>query len=92
LDCGFNNIVNDGAVALGEALKVNASLTELWLDENSIGDEGAAALGEALKSNAVLTQLHLGLWEESLLVMASREFHTRSASDGKQTVLFASSD
>jgi Leucine Rich repeat len=47
-------------VALGEALKVNTSLTKLRLSGSSIGDEGAASLLEALtKCNTTLTELDL---------------------------------
>ena len=45
------------ASALGEALKVNRSLTTLDLSSNSFGDAGASALGEALKVNRSLTTL-----------------------------------
>ena len=47
------------ASALGEALKVNRSLTTLDLSSNSFGDAGASALGEALKVNRSLTMLTL---------------------------------
>ena len=42
--------------AIGEALKENTSLTEIYLADNIIGDEGAKAIGEALKENTSLTK------------------------------------
>ena len=44
---------------LADALKVNASLTTLYLYNNNFGDEGAASLADALKVNASLTVLNL---------------------------------
>ena len=45
--------------AIGEALKVNTSLTKINLYENNIGDEGGKAIGEALKVNISLTEIIL---------------------------------
>ena len=56
---GLNQIGADGAIAIVEALKVNAVVTTLFLSNNSIGDEDAKAIAEALKVNAVLTKLYL---------------------------------
>jgi len=56
-----NNIGDDGAKAIAEALKVNVVLTELRLGGNTIGNEGAKAIAEALKVNTVVTELNLGL-------------------------------
>ena len=56
----WNEIGDEGAKAIAEALKVNTVLTRLRLGENKIGDEGAKAIAEALKVHAVLTELHLG--------------------------------
>ena len=44
---------------LSLALKVNTSLTSLFLSFNSIGDEGANSLSEALRVNTSLTSLKL---------------------------------
>ncbi len=49
-----SGIGDDGAKAIAEALKVNAVVTKLWLNNNKIGDDGAKAIAEALKVNAVL--------------------------------------
>ena len=50
-DLWLNNssIGDEGAVALGEALRVNASLTSINLYKNKICQEGAVALASALK-------------------------------------------
>ena len=57
---GVNNRIGDeGAKALGEALKNNTTLTILDLMCNRIGDEGGQALGEALQNNTALTRLDL---------------------------------
>ena len=53
----FNEIGDQGATAIGEALKVNGALTELWLNRNKIGDQGATAIAEGLKFNGALTNL-----------------------------------
>ena len=55
-----NNIGDEGAKAIAEALKVNAVMTTLNLRVNNIGVEGAKAIAEALKVNAVLNKLSLG--------------------------------
>jgi Ran GTPase-activating protein 1 len=57
LHLGLNQIGAEGAIAIAEALKVNAVLTELSLWINNIGPEGAIAIAEALKVNAVLKNL-----------------------------------
>jgi len=47
---GYGNSVkigDVGASAIAEALRVNASLTVLWLTNNSISEEGKAALRAA---------------------------------------------
>jgi Leucine Rich repeat len=51
LDLGSNCIGNEGALALGDALKDNATLAVLHLVMNGIGDEGAQALADALKGS-----------------------------------------
>jgi hypothetical protein len=51
---GENNIGDDGAKAIAEALKVNAVKTTVLLGDNNIGDEGAIAIAEVLKDIAVV--------------------------------------
>ena len=40
LHLGRNNIGDEGAKAIAEALKVNAVLTKLWLGSNNLGNAG----------------------------------------------------
>merc|ERR1712217_388073 len=54
--CGIDD---KGAIAIADALKVNASLTELDLADNLIGSEGAIAIADALKVNTSLMDLNL---------------------------------
>ena len=56
-----NSIMDEGAIAIAEALKVNAGLTSVDLQFNKIGNEGAKAIAEALKVTAVLTKLDIGV-------------------------------
>ena len=61
VNLSYNEEIGDeGAKALAEALKVNATVEVLALDDCGIGDDGAAALAEALGSNTSLMKLHLG--------------------------------
>ena len=54
-----NKIKDEGAIALGEALKMNKSLKELELMECGIGPNGGKALAAALsEGTAVLTKLN----------------------------------
>eukprot|EP00944_MAST-04C_sp_MAST-4C-sp1_P014138 g14138.t1 len=55
-----NNIGNEGAKYLGEALKVNTSLKKIDLWDNNIGNEGAKYIAEALKVNTSLKEINLG--------------------------------
>jgi hypothetical protein len=61
---GGNNIGDQGAITLGEALKDNATLTHLDLSWNKIGDEGASGIGKGLKANSTLTSL--SLWSNEI--------------------------
>jgi hypothetical protein len=44
----FNEIGDQGAIALGAALKLNRGLTSLFIANNGITEEGAAAIADAL--------------------------------------------
>ncbi|KAL0229348.1 hypothetical protein GEMRC1_013966 [Eukaryota sp. GEM-RC1] len=59
LDLRCNRIGSEGARALAEALKVNSTIIEIYLDKNSIGPEGARALAEALKVNSTIIEIYL---------------------------------
>jgi hypothetical protein len=49
----------EGATALADALKVNATVTHLGLRCNNLGDEGASALANALTENTSVTSIYL---------------------------------
>ena len=55
-----NQISDEGATALAQAMKGNTTMQELYLGHNQISDEGATALAQALKGNTTLQQLYLG--------------------------------
>ena len=52
----LNNIGDEGAKAIGEALKVNSSLTAIGLGNNNIGDEGRQFLTDAWLQNRENTE------------------------------------
>jgi Ran GTPase-activating protein (RanGAP) involved in mRNA processing and transport len=54
LDLAGNDIRDEGAIALGEALTTNTSLKTLFLQNNSIQDDGGKALGLGLKHSQTL--------------------------------------
>jgi len=54
-----NNIGDEGAKMISDALKRNTALTLLDLSDNNIGDEGARMISDALKCNTTLTELNL---------------------------------
>jgi Ran GTPase-activating protein (RanGAP) involved in mRNA processing and transport len=47
------------ATALGNALRVNSALQELYLYGSSLGDDGACALAEGLRLNSMLRKLDI---------------------------------
>ena len=49
-----------GAVALGDSLKANCTLTDVSLASNHVNDAAAVGLAEMLTSNQTLTALELG--------------------------------
>ncbi|MBP9693292.1 MAG: hypothetical protein KBE16_01095 [Alphaproteobacteria bacterium] len=59
----FYKMNTTGTEVLAGFLKVNKTLTNLELEDNSVGDEGAQVLADALKENRTLTSLYLGLNE-----------------------------
>ena len=50
-------IVTTGASCLGELLKVNNSLQELYMKGNIIGDDGMSSVADGLQHNNTLTKL-----------------------------------
>ena len=59
LDLSNNQISDEGATALAQAMKGNTTLQRLYLDNNQISDEGATALAQAIKGNTTLHRLDL---------------------------------
>lgn len=54
-----NDIGNDGAIALSEALSFNVALSRLSIKENGITDEGLPQLTFSLRSKPQLTSLNI---------------------------------
>jgi hypothetical protein len=48
----YNSIRDEGAIAIAEALKVNAVLTTLVLQSNNLGDAGKTAVQDAVKGRS----------------------------------------
>ncbi|CAE7941950.1 NLRC3, partial [Symbiodinium necroappetens] len=58
-----NDIGDEGAKALADALKSNCTVTHVNLEFNMIGGQGAKAFADALKSNCTVTDVNLyGNW------------------------------
>lgn len=60
LDLSWNGFGNEGALALGEALKFNNTLVYLDLGNNRINDEGVGMLCRGLETNDTLRTLKVG--------------------------------
>jgi hypothetical protein len=54
-----NQIGNEGARALADALRENTTVRHIFLRENGIGAEGARALVDGLRENATLMAMYL---------------------------------
>src|ERR1700729_2155198 len=54
-----NQIGDEGAKAIADALKVNNNITDIDLAYNQIGTEGAKAIADALKVNHTITNVYL---------------------------------
>ncbi|KAL0238297.1 hypothetical protein GEMRC1_012770 [Eukaryota sp. GEM-RC1] len=68
-----DHIGNEGAIAVAEALKVNSTVTQIYLQCNSIGNEGIMALAEALKVNSTVTEIYLNcnsIGNEGIMALA----------------------
>jgi Ran GTPase-activating protein (RanGAP) involved in mRNA processing and transport len=64
LNLSGNEISDQGAAALFEALEANTGLEALFLNENRIGDEAASALARMLGKNRTLQEVYL--WDNRL--------------------------
>ena len=62
MDISVNNIGNDGAVSIGEALESNNTLQDLDLCDNEIGNDGAVAVIRGIARN---TNTHLSILDIS---------------------------
>lgn len=60
LDLSWNGFGNEGALALGEALKFNTTLVHLNLNNNRITNEGVGMLSRGLEHNDTLQILQVG--------------------------------
>lgn len=60
LDLSWNGFGNEGALALGEALKFNNTLVYLDLNNNRITNEGVGMLCKGLEANDTLRALMVG--------------------------------
>lgn len=60
LDLSWNGFGNEGALALGEALKFNNTLVQLNLNNNRLTDEGVSMLCRGLEFNETLRVLWVG--------------------------------
>ena len=70
-DC---KIGDDGAVALAEILKHNATLKQLDIRDNNIGDNGAIALADSLKHNNTVKFIDLSynkIGEEGIIALVA---------------------
>ena len=65
-----DNICDGGLRPIAEVLKVNKSITSLFLALNNIGDKGMIPLAGALKVNMTLTELDL--WSNNVGVTGAR--------------------
>jgi ankyrin repeat protein len=59
IDLVHNNIGDNGAIAIANAVKFNKNITNINLFDNEISDIGAGALAEALKVNINITEIVL---------------------------------
>lgn len=60
LDLSWNGFGNEGALAMGEALKFNITLVHLNLNNNRLTNEGASMLCRGLEFNDTLRVLTVG--------------------------------
>lgn len=62
LDLSWNGFGNEGALAMGEALKFNNTLVHLNLNNNRLTNEGVGMLCKGLEFNDTLRVLLVGGW------------------------------
>jgi len=59
LNLGWNDVGDDGALAIANALRVNSTLRVLDLFWNIIGNDGTRAIADSLRVNRMLQTLYL---------------------------------
>lgn len=60
LDVSMNGFGNDGALALGDALRLNSCLVYVDVSSNGITNEGASRISKGLENNECLQVLKVG--------------------------------
>ena len=60
MNISFNGFGNEGAAAIGDALRTNSTLTSLFMRSNHIHVAGTISLGRGLEPNDTLQHLDLG--------------------------------
>lgn len=60
LDVSMNGFGNEGALALGDALKLNSCLVYVDVSRNGITNEGASRISKGLENNECLQVLKVG--------------------------------
>lgn len=71
MDLSWNGFGNEGALALGEALKFNNTLVHLNLNNNRMTDEGVSMLCKGLEVNDTLRVLKVRMTDDHLLSYTS---------------------
>lgn len=77
LDLSWNGFGNEGALAMGEALKFNNTLVHLNLNNNRLTNEGIAMLCRGLEFNDILRVLLVGCVKRACIInMATDTFYS----------------
>ena len=70
-----NELTEEGAQAVADIIKTNATITELSLYKNKFGSEGAVIIAEALKANTTLTKLDFSATHNLHTQITTQSFH-----------------
>ena len=73
INLSWNGLANDGAKALGRALRYNSSLLELDVTCNRVNMEGAVALADGLRSNSALRWLKVGIIPQTRMLLNRKQ-------------------
>lgn len=74
LDLSWNGFGNEGALALGEALKFNNTLVHLNLSNNRLTNEGVSMLCRGLEFNDTLRVLQVAGQPTCVIAVATNTF------------------